>query len=106
MKFQMRITTADCCLGNQIVSFLLFNPEYDVCCRLNLSMHTFYASCRYTPVRSDSIIGELRLSEPSDVVLPGIILTLLFHKGCYDNSSYNMIFFTWPNLFWNHDPAT
>ncbi|KAH6830710.1 Outer arm dynein light chain 1 protein [Perilla frutescens var. hirtella] len=26
----------------------------------------------YTPVRSDSVIGELRLSEPSDVVLPDL----------------------------------
>ena len=35
---------------------------------------TFYVPCRYTPVRSDSVIGELRLSEPSDIVLPGIYL--------------------------------
>lgn len=31
---------------------------------------------RYTPVRSDSIVGELRLSEPTDIVLPGNLLTL------------------------------
>ncbi|KAF7120869.1 hypothetical protein RHSIM_Rhsim13G0119900 [Rhododendron simsii] len=30
----------------------------------------------YTPVRSDSIVGELRLSEPTDIVLPGNLLTL------------------------------
>lgn len=26
---------------------------------------------RYTPVRSDSLTGELRLSEPTDLILPG-----------------------------------
>ncbi|KAG1368409.1 putative 187-kDa microtubule-associated protein AIR9 [Cocos nucifera] len=26
----------------------------------------------YTPVRSDAVVGELRLSEPSDIILPGV----------------------------------
>lgn len=28
-------------------------------------------SYRYTPVRSDSVVGELRLSDPTDIILPG-----------------------------------
>lgn len=31
---------------------------------------------RYTPVRSDSVVGELRLSEPTDIILPGKKLTI------------------------------
>ena len=27
---------------------------------------------RYTPVRSDSVVGELKLSEPTGLVLPGV----------------------------------
>jgi hypothetical protein len=30
----------------------------------------------YTPVRSDGIVGEEKLSEPSDVILPGKLWSL------------------------------
>lgn len=31
----------------------------------------FNMHLRYTPVRSDSVVGELKLSEPTDIILPG-----------------------------------
>lgn len=30
----------------------------------------------YTPVRSDAVVGELRISEPSDIILPGKFETM------------------------------
>lgn len=36
--------------------------------------HSFYSNniCSYTPIRSDSVVGELRLSKPTDIILPGV----------------------------------
>lgn len=38
-----------------------------------LSLNSISLS-RYTPVRSDGVVGDLVLSEPSDVLYPGIAI--------------------------------
>jgi hypothetical protein len=45
----------------------------------------------YTPVRSDGITGEEKLSEPSDVILPGKSLNLLDVALCDPHHAYSSI---------------